>query len=140
MLPVYEILEHTADLRIAVHGGDLARLCENAAMAMFAELSGGELPEPTLPPRQVCVSADGAELVLREWLAQLLFLHETEREFYTRFSVASADSQELRGEVAGVPTETIADRLAVEIKAVTYHGLRIEEHARGLRAEIIFDL
>ncbi len=141
MLPDgFRILEHTADLRVEVRGRSLSELFATAARGMFGELIEGDPPEAGEIEREVVIALSAPDLLLREWLAELLFLHETEREYYTDFDVEVGDEGGLFALVRGVPNAAVQGRIAVEIKAVTYHDLLIEETDEGYRAEVIFDL
>lgn len=136
----FRILEHTADLRVEVRGRSLSELFTTAALGMFGELIEGDLPTPGDVEREVVITLSAPDLLLREWLAELLFLHETEKEFYSDFDVEVGEDGGLFAVVRGVPTLAVQGRIAAEIKAVTYHDLLIEETEDGYRAEVIFDL
>jgi SHS2 domain-containing protein len=137
---VYEVLDHTADLRLAYYGDDLPDLFRNAAYGMTAEMLDGNIPVPTSGSLTVRLRRQEPDLHLRAWLAELLYLLEAERLLTTRWEVRFDRRGTLIAKVSGVPVAEVAGRLKTEIKAVTYHGLRIEETADGLRAEVIFDL
>jgi SHS2 domain-containing protein len=136
----YRVLDHHADLYLEISGETLEDLFRNAAYALACEMVDGPLPEPTLAPRHVALEPAQPELLLRAWLAELLFLSETERELYTEWHPAVTEGGGLEASVRGVPLESVAERLSGEIKAVTYHGLLVERTPAGYRAEVILDL
>jgi len=138
--PSYEVLEHTADLRLAFYGADLPELFRNAAYGMTAEMLDGDLPGPTMGPLSVRVRRQHPDLHLRAWLAELLYILEAEHLLTTCWDVRFDRRGTLVAKVRGVPVAEVVGRLKTEIKAVTYHGLRVEETSDGLRAEVIFDL
>jgi SHS2 domain-containing protein len=74
------------------------------------------------------------------WLAELNFRHVTRHELYCQFNVQGWNDQQLTAEVAGERVDTARHTLYTEIKAVTFHGLRIEQAGAGWQAQIIFDL
>jgi len=46
----------------------------------------------------------------------------------------------LNGTIWGDILDPTRHQIGTEIKAVTYHGLRVEQHADGWLAEVILDL
>lgn len=138
--PRYEVLEHTADLRMAFHGADLSSLLQCAAHGLFREMAGCDLPPATTAPMEVHLEYAEPDLLLRAWLAELLYLFETERVLFTAWAVSIGDGGALHGAATGVPLATMPGQLHTEVKAVTYHGLSVTETTGGLRAEVIFDL
>jgi SHS2 domain-containing protein len=72
----YRLLEHTADALVEVHGATLEERFENAAYALFDQITDAS----TIVPRgevEVSVSADSREQLLVDFLQELLFLHDT---------------------------------------------------------------
>ena len=133
--PTYTVLDHTADLALRVYGDSLEELFANAATGMFAQMA--DLSEVPLTVQRV-VSVEGVdnESLLVAWLSELLYLRETHREAYTRFRVQFPAPDRLEGVAEGGPWQAFER----PIKAVTFHGLRIEYQAGGYRATIVFDV
>lgn len=138
--PGYRILEHTADLRVEFRARSLAELLALAGRVLFELLLDGPTPGPLCFERDLRLEAEEPDLLLRTWLAELLFLHETEHEVYGDCAVEFGPEGDLRAHLRGRPSGELAGRFAREIKAVTYHGLLLEQTPDGLRAEVIFDL
>lgn len=138
--PCYEVLEHTADLRMAFYGADMADLLVCAARGLFREILGRELPPATTEAVAVSMTMPEPDLLLRAWLGDLLYLSETEQVLFTEWDVTVDESGSLRGGAAGVPLTALPAAPHLDVKAVTYHGLYVAEFAGGLRAEVIFDL
>jgi len=131
----YRVLEHTADVALAVRGRSLEELFVNAATGMFAQMV--DLGQVALTvSRPVTVEAEDNEALLVGWLSELLYLRETMREAYARFQVQLVAPGRLEGTAEGSPCLSF-DR---PVKAVTYHGLKIE-HKRGwYTAIVVFDV
>lgn len=138
--PKYEVLEHTADLRMAFYGQDLEALLECAAYGLFREMAGLDLPPATSEAFEVELELDAADLLVRAWLAELLYLFDTEHILFTEWDVTITDEDELRATARGVPVPDLSQSPELDVKAVTYHGLEVIEVPEGLRAEVIFDL
>lgn len=134
----FEEIEHTADVGLRVRGKDLAELFVNAARGMWA-LIVPEIDEvePAIT-REIELEAMDLEVLLVDWLSELLYLHETEHEVYSRFVVHDISPTRLRAGVGGGPVK--GHRLRKHIKAVTFNDLSIEETAEGFSATIVFDV
>jgi SHS2 domain-containing protein len=126
--------EHTADWELEVWAPDLVALFEQAARGMYA-LSGVHLKDEPRTRRTILISAVEPEQALVKFLNELLFFSEHYRLGFDHFRIRM-DESGLTAEVAGA---TIA-RMDKEIKAVTYHNLKIDQSAKGLEVRIVFDV
>jgi SHS2 domain-containing protein len=136
---MHETFDHTADLGLRVRAADLNALFAEAAEALFAALvvdPGSVKPqravEITLPP-------DDLEYLLFDWLKALLYQFEVEKMLFSRFEV-SVGEHGLRGLAHGEPLDRARHELDHEVKAITYHALRVERAEGGWLAEIIVDI
>lgn len=139
-LPAWlEMIDHTADAGIIVVADDLKLLFSRAAWGMFAVITdpGRVKAAQTWP---VAVGADDLQALMVRWLAELNFRHVTQHVVFGRFDVKETTDTELRAEVSGEPIDSERHLVHTEIKAVTFHGMRIERGDGAWRAEIIFDL
>ncbi len=137
--PFFEELSHTADVAVRVRGRSLPELFEHAALAMFQLIAGGELERvPPLHEREVGVASLDLESLLVDWLTELLVLFATTGELVCRARVTALEETRLRASVwtGPPPFEPYED-----IKAVTYHDLRVEQDEEGTWwATIVFDV
>jgi SHS2 domain-containing protein len=74
-----------------------------------------------------------------DWLTEILYVFESEHLLLTEFEV-SIDNTGLKAVARGEPVDESRHRLEHEIKAVTYHGLKVEQTADGYLAEVIVDI
>lgn len=138
----FRIIEHTADIGIEVRGRTLARLFENAARGMFSLLAD---PGKVRPDRKLRVSAEGndRENLLVNWLNELLYLQSVKKMIFSGFEIKSMSRERgyrLSAEIRGRKLAPEDKPLEFELKAATYHGLKIRSSARGYAARIIFDI
>lgn len=130
----YEEREHTADWSLHVWAPDLAGLLEQAARGM-ADLSGIRTKDGERVKRSIQVESTDAEGLLVNFLGELLHLMDEEGLIFDRFDLTVSENS-LQACMEGSP---ITERKK-EIKAVTYHNLKIEKKSSGLEAEIVFDV
>lgn len=131
---VYELIDHTGDLGIEVHAPTLEGIFAEAGRALFEILA--EAPDPgPLRPEEFPLPPGPPEEALREFLAELLYRFSAERTMYVAFEAGTRAVRALRGVFD--PTR---HRPKTEIKAVTWHGLRVEREGPGWKARVIFDV
>jgi SHS2 domain-containing protein len=136
---MYETFDHTADLGLRMRGPDLDQLFAEAARALFSTIVEDL---NTIEPRQkidVHLTADECEYLLFDWLKELLFHFDSEHLLFGRFEV-HVGSDGLRGTAWGEPLDRSRHALEHEVKAITYHGLRVEQTDDGWLAEVIVDI
>ena len=138
-LPKFEQVEHTADIALRIYGETLEELFVHAAEALFEVLGTYRWEEETVR-HAVALEAPGREDLLHDWLAQLNYLHQTRREVYNRFDVRLADGHRLEAVVAGEAIAPTRHNIELEVKAVTYHQLSVEQTEQGWQAFVIFDI
>jgi SHS2 domain-containing protein len=139
MSGMYEYFEHTADLGLRVRAADLSSLFVEAAQALFAAVV-----EDLASVNQDCevrieLPLDDVEYLLFDWLKQLLLCFDTEHLLFGRFRV-TIDGGGLHGHAWGEPLDRDRHNLEHEVKAITYHGLNVEQTAEGWLAEVIVDI
>ena len=137
-----EWIDHTADVGFVVRAPDLPTLFERAALALFQVLTDPSTVEPR-EPDSVDLEADDLAGLLVRWLSELNYLHETRHRLYSRFEIHELQETEPYRLVATAWGESIHPErhpLYTEIKAVTYHRLRLERRGDQWEAEVILDL
>jgi SHS2 domain-containing protein len=137
---VYEFVEHTADIRLRVRGavlGDLFRAALDGMNAyMFGEEAGvAGIHGEVLAREEVRISAADTTDLLVAWLARGLFLSSVHRAATRVGAIDAITPTEVRATIEVVRAEP-----REEIKAVTYHGLTVENTATGYEAVITFDI
>jgi SHS2 domain-containing protein len=146
--PVFEILEHTADLGFRATGSTLAELFENAAEALVAIALN---PENVEARETIALEAKGEsrEALLVNWLSEVLYWidgeHRAMRGFKVRELTAgrvAAEAQEFRvaGEAQGERRDPARHEPRLVVKGITYHQLKIEHSEQGWQCEVYLDI
>ncbi|MHB9155919.1 MAG: archease [Endomicrobiales bacterium] len=138
MTKQFTFLPHTADIGLAAFGKTLPELFENAARGMFALLSPGGT-EGERSSGRVETSGIDAESLLVNWLSELLYASTAKKALPVSISVKEWSPLHIAAEVCWrkIPAGLRVQR---EIKAVTYHGLKVRQAGAGFEATIIFDV
>jgi len=136
---MFETFDPPADLGLRVRAADLDTLFAEAAEALFAAVV--EDPAAVRPLHQVEVRLKGSdrEYLLFDWLKELLYRFDAEHLLFGRFEAHVTDDG-LTGQAWGEPLDRERHELGHEVKAITYHGLKVERTADGWLAEVIVDI
>jgi SHS2 domain-containing protein len=136
---MHETFEHTADLGLRVRAPTLDALFAEAAEALFGALVEDLRTVQPAQPHEVTLENDDRTYLLFDWLNELLFQFDTCRSLFSRFE-AHVTGNTLRGTAWGEPLDRARHLLSHEVKAITYHGLRVEPAEGGWLAEMIVDI
>ena len=135
----YEELDHTADLRLKVFGRDTRELFANAVFALFdrmVELGGVKSAKSH---RVEAAGADAAETLV-SFLGELLYHYNVERFVCRECEIEDLSDTRVRAVVRGEVFDPSRHRAKHEIKAVTFHDVRIERTGEGLEVVLTFDV
>jgi len=139
----YELIEHTADIGIRVSAPDLSGIFSKAACAMFdiiaQEKAAGINIEPVAGKSvDIKLSSDNLEELFVDWLNELLSLSAAKELVFYRFKINKLDENGLEAEALAKPVKSF--KINSEIKAATYHELKVKKAGSGWQAEVIFDV
>jgi len=138
-MQAFEVLEHTADVGLKANGQTLKEVFENAALGMFSLITNMGAVKPVLTD-ELYVEAEDRDSLLVEWLNELLYKFEVEYKVYKRFEIIDWDEEyRLLARAFGEPLDLGRHDIQTQIKAVSYHLLKIE-HNDYWSAQVIFDV
>jgi len=135
----FVILEHPADLGIEARGVSLAGAFEEAArglMSVVLELGSVDAREE----REVSVSSADYEQLLVKWLSEVLYLYDGNRFVCREFHIDRIAPTGLHATVHGEPLDPAKHRTLLDVKAVTYHQLSIQENKDGAVVRVFLDI
>jgi SHS2 domain-containing protein len=127
-------IAHTADWELGVWAPDLPGLFEQAARGMYSLMGVRLLSAPCLSRTLEMDAIDGESLLVR-FLEELLYIHGLDGLAFDAFQIDISEWK-LLARLEGAPLES----LAKEIKAVTYHRLKIRSGQNQLEVSIVFDV
>lgn len=139
----YEVLEAmaVADCAIAVEAESLDDLFETAARAV-AELMVDPATVSPGAERSVTLEASALDLLLYDWLSELIFLKDSERMVFPETSVritAQAPAR-LVARLRGTVIDPARMALRADPKAVTLHQFALGPRDGGWWARVVIDI
>ena len=135
---MYELFDHTADLGLRVTAADLNTLFREAAEGLFSVIVE-KIPQRGTPKRiEFELEAERTEFLFVDWLSELLYTFEIKHVLLDKFEVDVRGTTLTASALAHPIDED--DPLLHEVKAVTYHALRVAKTPSGWLAEVILDI
>lgn len=135
----FKILDHTGDIGIIVYGRDLNELFFNAGRAFTNLLTNLNRIRSTLE-RTIVLQSENLEELMVAWLGELLYLFDAKALLFKKFHVEEVNRFGLKATARGELFQPERHVLKREIKAVTYHQVRVEKKSGKWQGRIIFDL
>ena len=130
-----------ADCALEVDGHDLPDLFETAAEAL-AQIMVDPSTVPLVTKRAIALEAETLDLLLYDWISELIFLKDRDRDVFPRCRVAiEGDGPvRLKARVSGGPIDPALSALRADAKAVTFHRFGVERCHGAWRARFVIDI
>lgn len=136
---MHELFEHTADLGLRATAPDLNALFAEMGKCLLASMV--EDPAGVRPAQETRIELAGADrdFLMFDWLNTLLLRFEGDRALFAEFDVTVSDTG-LTAVARGEPFDPARHVLAHEVKAITYHELKVVRDGGVWLAEAIVDI
>jgi SHS2 domain-containing protein len=135
----FELIDHTADIGIVAYGADIKQVFANAALGLYNLMVDLDDFKENVQ-RDIELSAEDVEVLLVEWLNELIYIFDVEHIVFKRFEIEELTDTQIRARCFGERIKPGQRKLKREIKAATYHMLRIGKDNGSYRAQVIFDI
>lgn len=134
----FEIIEHTADVGIKAWG-DTAEECLEEATYGLLDIVG--IWSPGLGGQETSLTAEARDRpgVLAEWLSEVLYAYEAQDAVVRSVVVRTAGETSATGSLWLAPRGQDAAE-GTQVKAITYHGLRMHHLGPGWHAVVYVDV
>lgn len=132
----YKILEHPADVRVQAFGNTKEELFLDAMLGMNAILKPQIKSQKLKVKNKIKIKSVDFNALLVDFLSEVLYLIQTNKEIYTDVKFNKFSDKELEGELFGNKVSEFGE----DIKAVTYHRLKIEQKNGLFEATVLFDI
>ena len=134
----YETFEHEADVGVRGFGDSVDEAFANAARAMFTVMFDIETIEAKEAVEAKC-EAPEKEMLLVEWLNELLYLADVKEMAFSDFKVR-IDGDNLTGVARGEKFDPLKHHPKIEVKAATYSQLKVEKGDDGFMVQTVVDV
>jgi len=143
----FDYLEHTADVYILAYGENIIELLENAGIALFETMTDTNKINKRIY-RDIEAHGIDLENLLYRWLEELLTIYYSENimcsEIRVNKFVVSRENNEIdyfvKGLCMGEEFDPERHEAKVEVKAITYHLMKIIREENGWKAYFVLDI
>lgn len=138
----FEFIDHTADLAVKVFGKTPEEVFHSAMVAWLKITLDTAVGEGA-KKKKLRLKADSLEELLVEFLSEINFLLLVKHWITTTVSQLNLGEKngkwELDAKLTGEPFDFSKHRISTEIKAITFHRMKIEKIRGIYQTSIIFD-
>lgn len=135
----FEVIEHTADVGVVGRGHDMAEAFENLAYGMFSLMADLDKYTPNVSKRLAVVGTDDVTM-LERFLSALLVMFDADGLLPLDIEITDISFGKLVAWVSARKVDKDIEWTGPQVKAVTYHQMKIESDEAGWRAQAIFDV
>ncbi|MCX6150852.1 MAG: archease [Ignavibacteriales bacterium] len=139
----YKFIDHTADIAIEVKGKTLEELFTSSAMAWRESVTDAELLDSN-QEKKLTLCSELLEILLVDFLNELNYYLQVKKWMMNsieRIGIYSTGKEwSLEAVINGSEFSPQIHSLKVEIKAITFHQMKIENINGEFATRIIFDI
>ncbi len=134
----WEHFAHEADMGVRGFGETKAQAFEQVALALTAVITDPANVTAREAVEMKCEAPDD-ELLLADWLNQVIYEMATRKMLFGRFEV-TLSGRRLSATAWGEPADVARHRPAVEVKGATYTELRVAQRDGEWVAQTVVDV
>jgi len=139
MKKTFEVIDHTADVGIIAYGADIEELFSNAGLALFSLITELESIENKFH-LDLEVSSEDIDSLLIDWLNELIYVFDVKHILFNRFDIKNLTHKGLQATCYGEGFNEMKHTIKADVKAATYHMLKLDKSDDVFRAQVILDI
>ena len=140
-------IEHTADKGLYAEGSSLEEFFSNMAIGMYHVIYDNISKiniQRAKKKKSIVLEEPALSDLLVSWLGEINFIHLVENIYITKIKQIRISKEInkyiLRADLTGIDSLPFKIFIKTEIKAVTYHQLKIKKTETGYQGQVIFDV
>jgi len=139
----FKFLEHSADVYIESYGKTLELAFQNAAIGLGFLIIESDNVEPE-QEREIEVTAEDKQALLFDFLSKFLYYQDAESLIFHDVKVKKIEKKNSKWKITatarGEEFDPEKHSEGTHVKAITYHGLEIEETKDKYRIKYLVDI
>lgn len=135
----YRILEHPSDMGIEALGSSMKEVFEYAALGLVSIIVDPATIDP-VEQRYVKLKGSDPENLLVKWLSEVLYLYDGQEFLVSDVTIERLTSCEPEAVATGETADECKHSFKTDVKAITYHQLKVEEREDGCVVRVFIDI
>ncbi len=140
----YKFIDHTADVQVKSWGRSLEEAFSQTALSLMSTISPNlEKITPKIE-KIIKIEAEDKEALLFDFLSELLYIFDVDELIFSDINVQHItkieDKYTLEAKMKGETFAIDKHEIGIEVKAITYSFMKIEEELNRVEINIVFDI
>ena len=140
----FEFRDHTADVQVRSWGSSLEEAFSQTAYSLMATITPNLKKITPKVEREITIEAEDKEALLFDFLSEFLYIFDVDELVFNQIYVRSIkkfkDNYKLWATLKGEKFDLDKHEIGIEVKAITYSFLNIEEKHESIVIDIVFDI
>jgi SHS2 domain-containing protein len=141
----YKFIEHTADVKVRCWGKNLEEAFSQAALSLMATISPNLEKIDQKIEREIKIESEDKYALCLDFLTEFLYIFDVDELIFSNIAVKSIRLKEeskyqLEALVKGEKFNKNRHEIGIEVKAITYSFMNIEEKKDKVTIDIVFDI
>jgi SHS2 domain-containing protein len=142
--PGYKFLDHPADVQVESWGNSLEEAFSQTAYSLMATITPNLAKISPSVEKTLNIKAEDKEALLFDFLSEFLYIFDVEKLVFSEIKVKNIkkrnDQYELQAVIRGEKFDKNKHEIGIEVKAITYSYMTIEEDKEKVKINIVFDI
>lgn len=140
----FEFREHTADVQVRSWGSSLEEAFSQTAYSLMATITPDLKKITPKIEKEITIKAEDKEALLFDFLSEFLYIFDVDELVFSQIYISKIeklnDNYKLQAILKGEKFDLDKHEIGIEVKAITYSFLNIEEKHASTIIDIVFDI
>ena len=140
----FEFREHTADVQVRSWGRSLEEAFAQTAYSLIATITPDLKKISPTVKKEMTIKAEDKEALLFDFLSEFLYIFDVDElvfsQIYVNKIVKINNNYNLEATLKGEKFDLTKHEIGIEVKAITYSFLNIEEKQNNTTIDIVYDI
>jgi len=140
----FEFREHTADVQVRSWGPSLEEAFSQTAYSLMATITPDLKKITPKIEKKITIKAEDKEALLFDFLSEFLYIFDVDELVFSQIYVSKIekfnDNYQLQATLKGEKFDLDKHEIGIEVKAITYSFMNIEEKRASTIIDIVFDI
>ena len=140
----FEFREHTADVQVRSWGPSLEEAFSQTAYSLIATITPDLKRITPKIEKKITIKAEDKEALLFDFLSEFLYIFDVDELVFGQIYVSKIekfnDNYKLQATLKGEKFDLDKHEIGIEVKAITYSFMNIEEKHASTIIDIVFDI